>query len=716
MGIYIKAFDRSFILHLFIIMATYPVIKGFIVSSKKEEYSWNTADSLGRGAGAIVYLGRYQKTGEVVAVKVFHKHLPIQESMNELELLRKLKHPNIIRFLDGDEAGDQLVMIMEYCEGGSLHHMLNQPSYSYGLPEEEYLLVLQHVSNGIRYLRRENIVHRDIKPANIMHFITHYGISMYKLTDFGAARNLCDDETFQSLCGTEEYLHPGVYEKAILKLPINQSFDSKSDLWSLGVTFYQTATGRLPFIPYGGVRNDRETMFEIISQKESGVISGIQHSDKEAIEWSRDLPDTCLLSMGLRGLIIPLLAGLMEPDIARMISYEIFFRTVDRLVEKVKICFFYFSHCEEMTLYIDPTIKLAGLQDFIASCTDITASDQILLVQGKSLEELVDPFKPVSQYPLEILEGPIFLFDDGDDNIPFKAPNVPSFPNKVTFVDTEKDSHNVDQCCAIAELIKHRTEMATRLQKHLIQGILGFKIYVESRLVATRISHNLTKQSVNMFKNSLTLTTNAGVMEDIRATHHNSNERLRMIEEIYLKNSIEKLEEVKSISLQSICKKEKCCARTKHHLSTIYAAQNRFHRDKNHKHEMSVYDYHIHEYEKQKLEMNCSAIEAIIKDHCFNHLSNLFENCKKIYKDLNDCLDQLNKIEFNISRIFTCNNSLSKKMVGLRQDFTATTQNHAKILVDKLNDIEKLCKETTELMLVGRELQIATSSIIDANV
>ncbi|GFR71207.1 serine/threonine-protein kinase TBK1, partial [Elysia marginata] len=59
---------------------------------------------------------------------------------------------------------------------------------------------------GIQYLRQENVIHRDIKPGNIMRYVTEEGLSIYKLTDFGAARNLDDSESFESLCGTEEYL------------------------------------------------------------------------------------------------------------------------------------------------------------------------------------------------------------------------------------------------------------------------------------------------------------------------------------------------------------------------------------------------------------------------------------------------------------------------------------------------------------------------------
>ncbi|XP_012944425.1 serine/threonine-protein kinase TBK1, partial [Aplysia californica] len=227
-----------------------------------ENYTWNTADSVGRGASAVVFLGRHKVQGTVVAVKVFHDHVGYkQDDVRELELLRQLDHPNIIRLLaiETETSKQKKVLVMEYCEGASLHHMLDQPTYYYGLPESEYLLVLTHVAAGMRYLRDKNVVHRDIKPGNIMRYLSLEGFSQYKLTDFGAARNLDEDESFMSLYGTEEYLHPGIYERAVLKLPTAQSFDAKVDLWSLGVTFYHTATGQLPFQPHGG-RSNRQTM------------------------------------------------------------------------------------------------------------------------------------------------------------------------------------------------------------------------------------------------------------------------------------------------------------------------------------------------------------------------------------------------------------------------------------------------------------------------
>ena len=141
-----------------------------------------------------------------------------------------------------------------------------------------------------------------------MKFIKDDGTIVYKLTDFGAARELQDDQQFVSLYGTEEYLHPDMYERAVLRKPVGKTFGATVDLWSIGVTLYHVATGNLPFRPFGGRRN-KETMYHITTKKASGVISGVQTSENGPIQWNRELPNTCLLSAGIKKHVTPLLAG-----------------------------------------------------------------------------------------------------------------------------------------------------------------------------------------------------------------------------------------------------------------------------------------------------------------------------------------------------------------------------------------------------------------------
>ena len=82
---------------------------------------------------------------------------------------------------------------------------------------------------------------------------------IFKLADFGTARELAPGETFISLHGTEEYLYPGMYERALVNPNAKNEFAAKVDLWSVGATFFHAATGRLPFQPFKK-REDRTLM------------------------------------------------------------------------------------------------------------------------------------------------------------------------------------------------------------------------------------------------------------------------------------------------------------------------------------------------------------------------------------------------------------------------------------------------------------------------
>uniref|UniRef100_A0A2C9K6B5 Protein kinase domain-containing protein n=1 Tax=Biomphalaria glabrata TaxID=6526 RepID=A0A2C9K6B5_BIOGL len=671
--------------------SSYPVIKGTLVST--DNHTWNTADSLGRGASAIVYLGRNKNNGQVVAVKVFHDYISQKtDDIRELELLKQLNHRNIIKLIGIERLpSNKNVLIMEYCEGGSLHHMLDLPVYYYGLSEEEFILVLKHVSDGIQYLRQMCVIHRDIKPGNIMRYITADGQSVYKLTDFGAARNLNEDESFQSLYGTEEYLHPGIYERAVLKLPTQQSFDAKVDLWSLGVTFYHTATGQLPFQPFGG-RSNRLKMFEIITQKESGVISGVQNFENGPIQWKRDLPETSPLSSGLKSIVIPVLAGLMEPDPPKMVSYESLFRMVKNLCEKINISVFHFSRCEDLNIYADASTSLAGLQDEIAALTDIAARDQILLVGGKGLEEIVDPSCHLKDYPVHLLQDSIYLFQkEMSETVRLSKPEIPIFPEFSVSFDMDSDARLAHSCAARGELVKRYVERNTRYQEKLTSGIFYLSVFVESRLGNTKTSQDFMKQLMDecknhyesffsmvqiirsvlsvMHKTEEDLESLDAVLRDsvIRQVHAKASDRLAEIEH-YRELLLTKIDEAKShtTKLCAYCVKEKCFKKSQHHMSMISSVSSRFRRDKNVKTQMALHDENIHNFERRKLQDHCVSLKSILSDHCLPKLELIHKNCMQIGDALIKCFNRVQKIEKNLISVLNCQKLLSDKLIKLR--------------------------------------------------
>jgi TANK-binding kinase 1 len=215
-------------------------------------YVWSTTSVLGKGATGAVYQGVNKNNGEPVAVKTFNQlsHMrPVDVQMREFEVLKKVKQENIVKLLaiEEEQGGRGKVIVMELCTGGSLFNILDDPENTYGLQEDEFLLVVEHLTAGMKHLRDNNLVHRDLKPGNIMKFLADDGTVIYKLTDFGAARELEEGQQFVSLYGTEEYLHPDMYERAVLRKPNSRPFSATVDLWSIGVTLYHVSTGSLPF-------------------------------------------------------------------------------------------------------------------------------------------------------------------------------------------------------------------------------------------------------------------------------------------------------------------------------------------------------------------------------------------------------------------------------------------------------------------------------------
>lgn len=427
-------------------------------------YVWCTTSVLGKGATGAVFQGVNRHTGEPVAVKTFNQlsHMrPHEVQMREFEVLKKVNHENIVKLLaiEEEQEGRGKVIVMELCTGGSLFNILDDPENSHGLDEGEFILVLSHLAAGMKHLRDNSLVHRDLKPGNIMKFIDVDGSTMYKLTDFGAARELQDDQQFMSLYGTEEYLHPDMYERAVLRKPVGKTFGARVDLWSIGVTLYHVATGQLPFRPYGGRRN-KETMYQITTEKEPGVIAGVQTSENGPIEWCTALPETCQLSLGLRKLVTPLLAGLLEVDPQRMWNFERFFQEVTMILSRKVAHIFYVNRVQPLTVYMDPEHRYEELQYLICEQTDMNPTNQLILYDNKHLSDLVISDQPASTYPSTTQRTPFVLFSKQDDDITLTLPETPAakFGSFPALVSVEHDAAVGKSMCSVGHAIKRKID------------------------------------------------------------------------------------------------------------------------------------------------------------------------------------------------------------------------------------------------------------------
>ena len=213
---------------------------------KKESQSTQTAqngeledyqlgDCVGKGAFGSVFRALNMGTGETVAVKQIKlADLPKSELRVitlEIDLLKNLDHPNIVKYRGFVKSSDSLNIILEYCENGSLHSI----SKNFGkFPENLVGIYMSQVLHGLLYLHEQGVIHRDIKGANIL--TTKQGL--VKLADFGVATRTT---TFHesSVVGTPYWMAPEVIELS--------GATTASDIWSLGCTVIELLDGKPPY-------------------------------------------------------------------------------------------------------------------------------------------------------------------------------------------------------------------------------------------------------------------------------------------------------------------------------------------------------------------------------------------------------------------------------------------------------------------------------------
>lgn len=427
-----------------------------------QNYIWNTSLVLGKGATASVYQGMNKHNGDLVAIKFFNMvshHRPYEVQRREYEVLSKINHINIVKLfaIEEEDETKNNVLVMELCTGGSLFNILDDPVNGFGLEEREFLLVLEHLAAGMKHLTDLNIIHRDLKPGNIMKFISEDGQSIYKLTDFGAARELGEDQKFMSLYGTEEYLHPDLYERAVLRKPAAKQFSAKVDLWSIGVTLYHIATGSLPFRPFGG-RKNQLMMHRITTEKQSGIISGIQHSENGEVEWSSNLPKTCLLCPSLQDKVTPLLAGLMECHDSKMWTFDQFFRSVTHILSHKAVYVFNVNKICDYTYYVQPNEKLSHLKARLAikESANIPIQNQLLIWNKREVSD-------TDSIIFSTQDNPIILLNSNATSIkPSNSfmTNQIKFPEILNIVASsgDQDAQLAKACASIAYCIQRNTE------------------------------------------------------------------------------------------------------------------------------------------------------------------------------------------------------------------------------------------------------------------
>lgn len=205
--------------------------------------AYKRTEVIGQGKFGVVYKGCNKHTKKVVAIKVLDldtKYDEVVDVEQEIQFLSDLKNaPNVTHYYGSFLVDTKLWIIMDYCAGGSMRTLLKA-----GVFEERYIgVIVREVLLALLLVHKLGVIHRDIKAANIL--VTNEG--HVQVCDFGVAAQLtANAHKRTTIAGTPFWMAPEVIREG-------DQYNAKADIWSLGITVYEFATGNPPYLEKGAL-------------------------------------------------------------------------------------------------------------------------------------------------------------------------------------------------------------------------------------------------------------------------------------------------------------------------------------------------------------------------------------------------------------------------------------------------------------------------------
>lgn len=245
----------------------------------KKILNYKIHSPIGEGGMGNVYLGEHESIGRKVAIKMLKPELASNQEIhnrfkNEAAVMAKLQHPNLVGLIDYVEEEEGLYLIMEYVEGKGLDEVLKGLEQPMSIDRANG--IMKQILKGFAYAHECGVVHRDVKPANIL--LTDK--DEVKVLDFGIAKLVGDVEFNLTKTGTQVgtvyYMSP---EQVKAK-----ELDKRSDIYSLGVTYYELLAG---FCPYSALTSEYDVYDQIMKEplkSLTATMGGVYKNEWEVVQ------------------------------------------------------------------------------------------------------------------------------------------------------------------------------------------------------------------------------------------------------------------------------------------------------------------------------------------------------------------------------------------------------------------------------------------------
>ena len=208
------------------------------INSKKFQDEYKVLQALGTGSYGEVRTAIHKYTGQERAVKAFRKDIDYDNSYikvkNEIEILKSLNHPCIIRIYEYFEDEKRLYIVLEKCNGGELFDVITSKS---NLNENLSAIICKQLFSAVAYMHEHNVIHRDIKPENIL-LEESEDFCNIKIIDFGTATTFAVNQQFSEVVGSSFYISPEI---------VSNNYSKECDMWSCGIILFIMLSGYPPF-------------------------------------------------------------------------------------------------------------------------------------------------------------------------------------------------------------------------------------------------------------------------------------------------------------------------------------------------------------------------------------------------------------------------------------------------------------------------------------